>query len=302
MAIDQSVIELAMTGGGLATRADIIAIGKSRFWIDREVAARRLTLVKPGVYRVLDLTSQIDVLRAALVGLPSAIVSHEAAAHLLRFPKPPPWKASVTVHSRTTHRFPGVTVHRTGDLLPEHIVRVDGLRSTNVMRTVTDLAAQLTLGQLDTLVEDLVLAGRLDLSAFAAFAQALCRRGKAGCAAVTNVIQDRLRSGAPTATALERLGLEVLRAQGVPEPVLEYPAPWADDERIDAAYPPQLIGIEWDSKTWHSARERFENDRRRDRLAALAGWTVLRYTWADLTERPTEVGDQIRALLAARST
>lgn len=302
MALDKSVIELAMTGGGLATRSDIIAIGKSRFWIDREVAARRLTPVKPGVYRVLDLTGQTDILRAALVALPGAIVSHEAAAHLLRFPKPPPWKASVTVHSSTTHRFPGVTVHRTGDLLPHHTVRVDGLRSTNVMRTVTDLAANLTHGQLGALVEDLVLAGRLDPLAFAAFAETLCRRGKSGSANVTHVIEARLRSGAPSATALERLGLEVLRAQGVPEPVLEYPAPWADDERIDAAYPPQLMGIEWDSKTWHSARAHFENDRRRDRLAALAGWTVVRYTWADLTERPSEVGDQVRALLAARSS
>ena len=55
---------VALKRGGLAGRSDILALGKSRSWIDREVGSKRLTVVKPGLYRVVHMTGYDNVLRA----------------------------------------------------------------------------------------------------------------------------------------------------------------------------------------------------------------------------------------------
>lgn len=297
MALDRGELDLAANQGGILTRVQLMEAGHSRAWIEREVLAGRLVRIKNGVYRAIELRQHTDLLRAASAALPNPVVSHESAAHLLHFPLLPAVCPTVTVHSKTTHTFPGVTVRRTTDLQPDHIIRIEGLRVTSVLRTVFDLAAVLDEALLDEIIEALILAGRLNLPSLAAFAETLRRRGKPGCTALMAVIEPRQ---AVNATRLERLGLKVLREGGVSDPVLQYPAPWNDKERIDAAWPPARAGVEWDSKAWHSSQERMANDRRRDRQAGLAGWVVLRYTWTDVNERPQDVVNEVIRLLALR--
>jgi very-short-patch-repair endonuclease len=43
--------------------------------------------------------------------------------------------------------------------------------------------------------------------------------------------------------------------------------------------------------------ERAARERERQSRLAAAGWAVVRYTWADLTTRPTEVVAEMRSLL-----
>lgn len=301
MALKPPVIALAMSHGGLVSRTQLLDLGLSRHWVDREVRSQRLVPLRPGIYRVLEMTNHTDLLRAALLALPGATVSHQSAAHLLQFPSPPKLETTVTVHPRTTHVFPGVTVRRTADLTTEHTINASGMPATNLMRTVFDLAGILHEAQTDDLVENLILEGRLDLARLDEFVRPLCRKGKKGSTAVRAIIDRRILSGAPDATHLERLGLQILRSAGLPDPVLEYPAPWDSACRLDAAYPPQRLAIEWDSTAWHSSLQRMRGDRERDRAAALAGWALLRYTWHDVTERPTTIATEVAQLLAART-
>lgn len=298
MPLDRSLLDLATAQGGVLTRVQLLEAGHHSTAIERDVAAGRLIRIKKGIYRALDLRQHDDLLRAAVVSLPNATVSHESAAHLLRFPVLPPLRPTVTVHSKTTHTFPGVTVRRSTDLRPNHILRVDGLPVTNVLRTLFDLAAVLDERLLDAILEALLIAGRVTVPDLTAFARSLRRRGKPGATAIDIVLAGRQPQDA---TALERLGLDVLRRGGVPSPVLQHPAPWNDQERIDAAWPPALVGVEWDSRAWHSSVERMANDRRRDREASLAGWVILRYTWHDLTSDPERVADEVLRLLTSRS-
>lgn len=291
---------MAADQGGVVTRRDLLDRGYSRHWIDREVRSQRLSPIKPGVYRVLQMTDHLDLLRAATWTLPGAVVSHESAAILLRLPDPPPLIPTVTVRSGTTHSFPGVTVRRTDDLTKEHTMRMDRLRVTTIMRTLFDLAAVLSEAGLGQMFDRLVARDRLDARRFAAFALPLCRKGKPGSTVVRAVLDRRLRV-AGTATELERLGSSVLRQHGLPDPELQYPAPWDGRSRIDTAYPDHRFGIEWDSRTWHSALDQMQADRERDRLAAIHGWVLVRYTWSDLTERPDTVAAEVRALLVNRS-
>lgn len=55
-----------------------------------------------------------------------------------------------------------------------------------------------------------------------------------------------------------------------------------------------------DGWAWHHDVERFQRDRQRQNAVVLAGWTVLRFTWRDLTQRPAEVISQIQAAVQDR--
>ena len=66
---------------------------------------------------------------------------------------------------------------------------------------------------------------------------------------------------------------------------------------VDIAFPTERLAVEVDGWAWHHDRDRFERDRSRQNALVLAGWTVLRFTWADLTEDPTRVVVVVRAAL-----
>jgi len=70
---------------------------------------------------------------------------------------------------------------------------------------------------------------------------------------------------------------------------------------LDFAFVAQHIAIEIDGRAWHTASDRFQNDRSRQNRLVLLGWTVLRFTWADLIERPDEVIRQVCLAVRAAS-
>ena len=196
-----------------------------------------------------------------------------------------------------THTFPGVTIHRTRDLVDGHTTVIEGLPITTIPRTVVDLSAKLHPRHLAAIVDDLVASKRLDLDELTCLAASIARRGKTGSTTLRCLIDERGDGEIAIASRLERRGLAVLLDAGLPHPVLEHPAPWSESQRIDAAYPEEKVGIEWDSMRWHTQVAAFQRDRVRDRLALLKGWRVFRFTWHDVTERPSDVVATIRAAL-----
>jgi very-short-patch-repair endonuclease len=65
----------------------------------------------------------------------------------------------------------------------------------------------------------------------------------------------------------------------------------------DLAFPGCRLAVEVDGWAWHIDPDRFQRDRARQNALVLAGWTVLRFTWSDVTERPDRVVAQIRRAL-----
>jgi very-short-patch-repair endonuclease len=55
--------------------------------------------------------------------------------------------------------------------------------------------------------------------------------------------------------------------------------------------------VEIDGWAYHSDREAFQRDRTRQNLLVAAGWTVLRFTWADLRYRPEQFVSTVRHAL-----
>jgi hypothetical protein len=245
--------------------------------------------------------SHADLIRGALLALPSAVASHESAAHLLHFPVLPSLVPTVVVHRKTTHRFPGVTVRRCDDLRSHHLTSIDGMLTTTVARTTFDLGGVLEFEEFDRIAEALLIDGRLKIRHLEAMTRELARRGKRGSANVRDFLRRRATGLVANPTVLERRGRRVLADAGLPPPVHEYPIPWDTKRRFDDAYPPRRLALEWDSRRWHSQLDQMETDRHRDHEAALHGWVVLRFTWADVTERPDYVASSVAQILEVRS-
>lgn len=72
-----------------------------------------------------------------------------------------------------------------------------------------------------------------------------------------------------------------------------------DGFELDIAFPDRHVAVEVDGWAWHHSPRSFQSDRSRQNALVLAGWTVLRFTWADLNERPRQVIHDIRAALRA---
>jgi very-short-patch-repair endonuclease len=91
----------------------------------------------------------------------------------------------------------------------------------------------------------------------------------------------------------------VLHEAGLPAPVLQYVIRSAAGEflgRADFAWPDRKVLVEFDGDV-HRERDVFVRDARRQNALVAAGWTVLRFTSADVLGRPEEVIAQIRRAL-----
>jgi hypothetical protein len=299
MPVTHAIIDVAATQGGCILRRQILDLGMSPSAIDRLLRATDITPVVQGVYRVLPSSGWRSDLQAALAAIPGSVASHQTAAILHDVPRIRDHKTTVTAHSRTTHFFPLVTVRRSHDLLPEHITDVDGFAATTLPRTVVDLAAVLGREHLDDIVEDLVLAKRLDLGDVESVISQVARRGKPGVGSIRRVLEDRGTEKMPM-SRLEKLGLSIVQGLSIPAPVREYPIPWASIRRFDLAWPEARLAVEWDSRTWHGGLRQMEEDRARDRLAIANGWVILRFTWDEVKKRPRNVGQQITSIVRSR--
>jgi very-short-patch-repair endonuclease len=69
---------------------------------------------------------------------------------------------------------------------------------------------------------------------------------------------------------------------------------------VDAYWPAERLIVEVDGWAYHSSREAFERDRRKDAALQAAGRRVVRITWRRLTKEPFSVSAQLGALLALR--
>lgn len=68
---------------------------------------------------------------------------------------------------------------------------------------------------------------------------------------------------------------------------------------IDIALVKEKVAVEIDGRAWHSDAHRFQHDRTRQNRLVNAGWTVLRFTWDDLNDRPEYVVQAVRTAAAS---
>lgn len=280
--LDGAVARLAAEQHGVFSRRQAYGAGASPGACDRRLASGAWErTAHPLVYRLAGCpeTWRGRVMAAVLAGPAGTVASHRAAAALAGVWEGEP--VEVTVPPRSSPRLASARVHQ-AFVAANDRGTVDGIPATRIERTLLDLASVVTHDdRLERAVEAALRQGLTNSGRLQGYLADAARPGRPGVARFRKVL-GRCSGGRPTGSELEVRFLQLLRAAGMEEPSRQVEVR-VEERRyfLDFAYPRRRVAIELDGRAHHG----FEEDRRRQNALVLAGWTLLRFTWADVTER-----------------
>jgi REase_MTES_1575/Transcriptional regulator, AbiEi antitoxin len=284
---------LARLSFGVFTRAQARACGFSAYQIQRRIRAGEWQQILGSSLAVagLVITPQVRD-RAAQLVVPNSILAGPSAART--------WQVSVPderpylyVGRSGGSRLPGVRLlYETPDR--RDVSLYQGLPTMSRQTAVVDCLRILPEPAALALADRAFQQRWLALEDLVARAQA--RVGLPGAPQLRRLV-GKVSGGARSAA--ERLLHKLFRQSG--------PTGWDANAEIrdsagvigvvDVAFRRVRLVIEIDGWAFHSTPERFQRDRQRQSRLTAAGWTVLRFTWRDLTERPEQVVETVRRLL-----
>jgi very-short-patch-repair endonuclease len=184
-------------------------------------------------------------------------------------------------------RQPGLVVHRRKDLAQD-LTTHDGIPLTSLVRTLIDLATRLGPRELEAAVNE---ADKLDLIDPESLRRALGHRhGQPGTPRLRRLL-DRA-SFSLTDSELERRFIPIARRAGLPRPLTQQRL---HGFRVDFHWPHLDLVVETDGLRYHRTPTQQSRDRSRDQALTAAGFTVLRFTHAQIRYDP----DYVRRLLEA---
>ena len=268
---------------GVITRAQAAFCGLSGDTVDRSVRAGAWRTIHRGVYFVVDRPFTADArIRCAVWGAgPNAVLSGEAAAFWHGVIAEVPSIIEVTIPRKGRSRAEGCRLRRR-DIHSKDIVERRGLQVTSLELTVLEAA----IGKAH--IMDRALQRHTDLGRLRqAHARNPGRTGAPEAKRLLKVAANGARSEG------ERLLIGEFRARKISGWVVNYR--WGEYE-LDIAFLVEMVAIEIDGWAFHSDHDAFQRDRTRQNGMSQS-WTILRYTWADLTEDMDRVIVEILATL-----
>lgn len=287
-------MRLARRQGGVVSRRQALSCGLSGAQVDYLVRSGQLLREnRAGVYRSAAAPATADSARWAAVLATRSVLSHSAAAHLWEFPVPDDGLLHVTAPARRrTVMPPGVRVHRVL-LAPTDVTERFGLPVTAAAATVLDCLGCLSVPDSRRLADRALQQGWVQLRDMER--RLLDQRGRWGNRRIGNIYRECGRGGAAVSerrlhALLRRAGLEGWQAN-------RRVAVAGRTYELDVCFESCLLAIEVDGWAYHCDVETFRRDRRKQNALVAGGWTVLRFTWADLIERPDLVIATIQAAL-----
>jgi very-short-patch-repair endonuclease len=260
------VWDLARRQHGLVTRAQLRALGYGAKAIEHRIAK-------------------------GLACGPGALLSHRTAAALWGVLEAPRRAVvEVTVPGRTWRSQPGVRLHRR-DLPGEHVTRRRGIPVTSPARTLLDIATRLSRTGLEEAVAAADRAGLLTTQRLASLLGDF--RGLPGAAPLRAVVGERM--DCPTDSILERRFLRLVKRSGLPLPQTQA---HISGYRVDFYWPDLGLVVETDGLRYHRTPADQVRDRKRDQVLTAAGFTVLRFTYQQVTREVDDVAGAISAVFA----
>jgi very-short-patch-repair endonuclease len=267
---DRAIVALAARQHGIVTTAQLLNAGVGRRAIARRVARGWLVPWYRGVYQVGPVSSQWGREMAGVLACgDGAALSHHSAAAIWGLRPRHHGEVHVTVAGRDSRSRPGLRVHRTLSL---NAAVHNGLPLTDPARTLRDLARVLPSNELERAKERAEMLGLV-------------------------IPDDASLNAGFTRSEAERRLKALCKAAGLPRPLTN--ARVAGYE-VDAFWPAHRLIVEVDGFAYHSSRQAFERDRRKDAALTAAGNRVVRITWRRLTTEPISLSAQFGALLAVR--
>jgi very-short-patch-repair endonuclease len=190
-------------------------------------------------------------------------------------------------------RHAGIRVHRPRALLDDEVTTLRGLPITTPARTLLDLAPGLHRRALEQALNHAELDARLD---FAELRELLARYPRRPGTRSLKAQLAAYRGPIDTKSKLERLVYELCDAHGLPRPQVNTVI---EGRVCDFFWPARRLVVEADSYRWHRSPSALNDDRERDVALTLAGYTVLRFTYEQVTRQPRYVLRALRTALGA---
>lgn len=304
LAVDQRILERAATTDFVVSRRQLMDAGVSAASIARRVG-RTLTPVASGVY-IIGQPSDPKLLRAALLVVDGSVVADEVAARLLGLPvsRRADQMPTIVAPKGASGRPPvGIHVRHTRHLPVCDTTVAEGFASTTVERTICDFGRMFPVVRVQHLIEWAITERKMSRQSFSACVRSFCRRGREGSSVLRVLRHELLDDGLVPASTLERKARDLLDREGLSGYEMHFVPPWSDGVTgtVDLAWTSANVIVELDGRRWHSVTQAQLTDRQRDRTANAHGWTVLRFGWQEVVERPSQVGAEIRSFLRRHS-
>lgn len=294
-----AIWELVRRQHGVVSRQQLLDRGLTRGGIQHRIATGRLRTVMRGVYIVgrPELTGHGRWMAAVLACGPRAVLSHRSAAALWGIGAQGP-RIEVSVPNSSRRRHAGVGVHHRRSLRAADTGRRDGIPVTSPVRTLIDIARQLSEGRLERAINE---ADRLDLVDPEALLDALDGYGaQPGIGRLRGILARR--TFRLTRSELERRFLLLVDEARLPTPETRR---WLNGFEVDFFWPRLGLVVETDGLRYHRTPAQQERDRLRDQAHTAAGMTPLRFTHAQVRFEAGHVRETltatVRRLEAARA-
>jgi very-short-patch-repair endonuclease len=204
------------------------------------------------------------------------------------------------VVARRPPRWAPTSVIETSLLPASHRTVVDGIPTASAARALFDLGCSVRPLRLARITDTVLASRRTTPEAIRAVIDDLAISGRAGTRALRAVMADRPDGYVPVTSDLEARFAELIERATLPQPARQVnlggQLEWIGC--VDFLWRDQRVVVETDGGEHHASISDREHDERRDRAMEAAGWIVLRFSWTDVTRRPTSVVRTLRHALA----
>jgi very-short-patch-repair endonuclease len=295
---DARISWLAGRQHGLITRPQLIELGLSRHQVGGRVSRGLLIPVHRTVYALgtRPRTHGARALAAVLACGEGAVASHATAAALQGML--PERRGPVDVTTPPPAReLRGIALHTSRSCLAA-ATTLNGIPCTGPPRTLVDTAS--TDGVVATTRAWTTLAGRRALRPRAIEQELRCHPRRRGSEVVRALLEaHRLAVTGRTRSQLEAEALRMCAAHGLPVPAVNQLVRLDDATyEADLLWADARLIVELDGWDAHNHPDAAREDHRRDFDLDIAGWSVVRLMWADITAQAALTAERLRRRIA----
>ena len=296
MSADAAVAAWAAGHYGMFRTGDARQLGMSPTMLQTRRRDGLVERVEPGVWRYTSAPIVWEQRALAAAWTSRALTSHRTAAALLQLDGCRPGIIEVLTERWRRRPNASIRIHETRLLDDEDRSEVRGIPATSPARTVVDLGAVLPFERVDRATDSIWQRRLATGEEVWACIERLDTPGRPWVHAAKVAAARRMGVDLGPNRFEERL-LRLAQRAGLPslQPQVEVRA--ANGSfigRVDWLVPALGLILECDSFEWHGAWHRRVRDLRRDRRLVAAGYTVLRFSWEDVTRLEDHVVADLR--------
>lgn len=296
-----SVRSTAEQSGGFITTAELTALGVPKSTVSRWCRNGLLIRFRRGVYRAGGQGFGFEEalsLAQKVMGEQQAIGRRSALA-IWDMPGGSRGRVQVVGPKGCSTGSPLLSVGELRDLRPVDISNCNGLRVTTATRSIIDASRYCSPEKIGEQLTDGVNRRLFTYDQIAMRLSEVSRPGKRGIAKLRDVLALRIDDPGRQLNSYERAAKKLFLAAGCPRPVSQLHIASAERSYyVDFAWPEHGLIVECDSMLAHSTPEQLQSDLRRQNDLIRLGWTLLRFTYWDVVDRPTYVGESLLSYFA----